>query len=330
MKKLRIAIIGLGHVAQHHIDAIASTPEIELAGASDCDAEKSAILPSSIPFFNDAEKMLSSIQLDMVIVAVPNCAHEEMTRLVLSAGLDAVVEKPIASDLATVEALFAYADKCGSRLIPALHAAYGKEVLWLESALAAGALPELGPVTGFYCGFYDHYVVQGEIISAAAGLGNSWIDSSINALSVIGRFIKPYRMRLLNLTTTPIARAEGRVIQGSGLYHLLADDRSVSGMGVVNTNWALGLNHKSTRLLFGKSGSEVFLDHSTQTVHLNHRDGGRRVLANLDDGTHRLTTHYKGLFSGLISDQNNCAIDSVHAYALHVLCLGKPSQGDSC
>lgn len=324
MKKLRIAIIGLGHVARYYIEAIAATPGLELAGASDCDSAKAAILPSGIPFFDDADRMLSGLHLDMAIVAVPNHAHEEMAHLVLNAGLDAVVEKPIASDLATVEALFAFANKCRSRLIPALHAAYGKEVLWLENSLATGGLSELGPVTGFYSGFYDPYVVQGEIVSTASGLGDSWTDSAINALSVIGRFIKPYRMKWVDLTTTRIARGESREVQGSGLYYLLSDDRSVNGWGVINTNWALGLNQKSTKLFFGESGSVVLLDHSAQTVHLYRRDGEKRLLANLDDGLDRLTTHYKGFFSRLVSDRNDYFTDPAYAYALHTLCLGKP------
>lgn len=126
----------------------------------------------------------------------------------------------------------------------------------------------------------------------------SWRDSGINALSVLLRIIPDLEV------------AEG--LQGKNHNY---DCDTLSGLvtfkfdygmrGVIDTNWLLGLNRKTTRLDFVEVGyqgnivgsSSVILDHSGQRVIYQPFDEGAEVLAQLGEGRERLTNHYRGVFA---------------------------------
>ena len=96
MKRLRVGVIGVGHLGQHHARLYASLPDVVLTGVTDSSAERARQVGDrhQVPVFADRAELLK--QVDAVSVAVPTSAHHEVVRACLEAGVHVLVEKPIA------------------------------------------------------------------------------------------------------------------------------------------------------------------------------------------------------------------------------------------
>jgi predicted dehydrogenase len=117
MKPLRIAVIGVGHMGRYHAEKVAELARSEgsVVLAAVCDrhldrARAAADLHGSRATTDPREAIAAS---DAAIVAVPTAAHAELVALALEAGLDVLVEKPIATLLGEAEQLVALAEARG-------------------------------------------------------------------------------------------------------------------------------------------------------------------------------------------------------------------------
>ncbi len=120
MKPVRIALAGAGHMGKLHAAKVAAlareTGEVVLVAVADIDAERARELAA----LHDARAVadLSTLagELDAAIVAVPTVAHGRVVGEALAAGLDVLVEKPIAATVEEAEALLARAAARGALL----------------------------------------------------------------------------------------------------------------------------------------------------------------------------------------------------------------------
>jgi D-galactose 1-dehydrogenase len=214
-----------------------------------------------------------------------------MARSIVAAGHGVVVEKPACLDRSELETLKALSNKAFVHV--ALHAAFAPELLWWRDNAEAH---ELGPLYGFDCGFYDPYIRAGRLEARAAGLIGAWSDSGINALSAISRILPPQH---LLLDTARMSRLPGigcREIQGSALFSLDVD--GVHGHGIIDTNWTLGLDQKTTRLWYHRG--EVLLHHSERSISLRKSGAWTRV-KDFQSPVPRLEQHYRVLFRDLLA-----------------------------
>ena len=117
MSSLRIAVAGAGHMGRFHaakVVELAQTGEgVALAGVADIDFERAAQLAERSGTRSATRAAELYPDCDAVIVAVPTVAHFEVVRDALRAGLDVLVEKPIAATIDEAEALLALAEKHG-------------------------------------------------------------------------------------------------------------------------------------------------------------------------------------------------------------------------
>lgn len=88
MSDLRVAVIGAGAFGKNHARAISEIPGVRLAGVVDTDPSKQAN-------FHDLKDVRGIA--DCAVVATPTSTHEAVASELLAAGLDVLVEKPIAT-----------------------------------------------------------------------------------------------------------------------------------------------------------------------------------------------------------------------------------------
>ena len=105
MSKLRVAVVGAGVFGRHHMRVIHQLPDVELAAVVDVDAAKAAEAAAQYgcPVFDDVASLHGKV--DAAVVAVPTVRHAAIGIALLEAGIDVLVEKPIAPDLASAQAL---------------------------------------------------------------------------------------------------------------------------------------------------------------------------------------------------------------------------------
>lgn len=113
---LRIAVVGAGAFGRNHLRVYS-----ELEGATLCAVvdQNSTIAAEAgekygIPHFSSVEDLLAAdLHLNAASVCVPTIHHLAAARPLLEAGLDVLIEKPLAPSLADADALIALAARHG-------------------------------------------------------------------------------------------------------------------------------------------------------------------------------------------------------------------------
>ena len=108
MNKVRIGIIGLGNIGQHHFGYLSAgkVGRAEVVAVSDAVPAK---LEKYKPLktFTEGEELIRSGLVDAVIIATPHYQHTTLGIAALKQGLHVMVEKPISAHKADAERLIA-------------------------------------------------------------------------------------------------------------------------------------------------------------------------------------------------------------------------------
>ena len=115
-KRFRVAIIGCGGIAQTHLKAYQSIPEVEIVAGVDILPERLDVMHETwgVPreaLFTDWKEMLTKIKPDAVDVCTPNGVHCAPVVDACNAGCHAMVEKPMAMNPAECEQMIAAAKR---------------------------------------------------------------------------------------------------------------------------------------------------------------------------------------------------------------------------
>jgi predicted dehydrogenase len=112
-KKVRVALIGAGDFGRNHARVYRELGDAELVAVVDSNAERARTVAAE--FGAQAQTDFRAIlgQVDAVSLAVPTREHARIGCDLLAAGMDVLVEKPIAASLAEADQLLAAAEKNG-------------------------------------------------------------------------------------------------------------------------------------------------------------------------------------------------------------------------
>ncbi len=110
---VRVAVVGVGHLGQHHARVVAGLPGAQLVGVVDTDSGRREEVGArfGVPGHPDHRALLGRV--DAACVAVPTKHHRAVAGDLLAGGVDVLVEKPIADSVAEAEALVGLAAAAG-------------------------------------------------------------------------------------------------------------------------------------------------------------------------------------------------------------------------
>jgi len=104
---LRLALIGTGHIAAEHVEAIRPyAKHVQIIAATDINAEilrtfcKTHNIPAA---YKDTEDLLRHEQPDIVLISTPPYIHATLAAQAMEAGADVVCEKPMVVSLAQMD-----------------------------------------------------------------------------------------------------------------------------------------------------------------------------------------------------------------------------------
>jgi len=310
----RVGIVGLGKIAEAHARALASIPD--LAVVAGADVRPGATLgfgEHAIPVYRSAQELCGRHELDVLIVATPTSTHAELCATLLGlAGVPPriLVEKPLAVRREQVHDLLAEAGRRSVALEVLYHFRHAPEVLWAVSRLDAWVARH-GPITASRSLFSDPYA---RVSRRDERFVSSWIDSGINVLSVLDRFVE--LTAVSDVRTLPELASTFDASVEFGTAEAL-------GTGTVLTTWGVGQGTKSTRLAFA-GGVELLLDHSATFARLDV--GGRTLEVWGTDGpVERGLARYLNLFGETFAGDHVAAPDRDRR--LHDLLLPPTSGG---
>src|ERR1039457_1066205 len=113
MSKTRLAVIGAGQFGKNHCRVIHESDRAELAAVVDTNPERAAEMAAAYGARALTDFRQVTGLVDAAVVAAPTTAHEPIGRALFESGIDVLVEKPIAQDLAAADRLVESADRHG-------------------------------------------------------------------------------------------------------------------------------------------------------------------------------------------------------------------------
>src|SRR2546428_1418158 len=119
MKAIRVGVIGVGSLGQHHARVVAELARARLVGVADVDRARAAAIAGrhGCRAVTDYHELLTDV--DAVSVVTPTLLHHAIARTCLAAGLHVLVEKPMTTTVAEARDLMAAAsDRCDTLQVP--------------------------------------------------------------------------------------------------------------------------------------------------------------------------------------------------------------------
>jgi len=103
-KKLRAGLVGLGMMGRHHARILGSLDGVELVAVSDPMGDPHGVAGGREVFTSVSQLIKAGI--DYAMVAAPTAFHEELALELASAGIHALVEKPLAVDTPAAQKIY--------------------------------------------------------------------------------------------------------------------------------------------------------------------------------------------------------------------------------
>jgi len=110
MSRLRVGVVGVGHLGRHHARVLAALPDVDLVGVVDSRPDQAAAVAEACGTAAHADHRELIGRVDAVSVAVPTRFHRSVAGAFLERGIPTLVEKPLATSLAEAEELVALAE----------------------------------------------------------------------------------------------------------------------------------------------------------------------------------------------------------------------------
>ena len=111
MAKLRVGVVGVGHLGRHHARVYSQLPQVELVGVNDIVPEKAGAVASEYQTkeFCSQPELLQEVQA--VSIATSTSGHYEVAKQALERGVQVLIEKPLCSSYQQAEELVNLAHK---------------------------------------------------------------------------------------------------------------------------------------------------------------------------------------------------------------------------
>ncbi|MFW6026045.1 MAG: Gfo/Idh/MocA family protein [Candidatus Woesearchaeota archaeon] len=284
---MNIAIIGLGNIAQKYRNALSNSDKINVTWL--CDVEKDKQSKFSNHFLKAKTtsnyKDIPLNQIDIVFVLTPVSTHKEITSYFLKNKKRVYLEKPATSSMDEYYELVMLSKRTQTPFYVILHWQYGNETLYLLKNKQ-------------YFDFFDSitvsiddpYYKNGKIVDKKEYLGGAWLDSGINALSFLVKFIDIKKLKLIKTSQKRDPKS------GLDIYHKRTYDYKGKEINI-KIHWDRNKNHKETCIC--NENEKIIINHSKQTVYKNDEvvfDG---------ETSDRLETHYNNFIDSLSKQSND-------------------------
>ena len=278
--KLRTILIGLGSIATHYAKGLLNSAIYDLKYICDINNNASArnCFGSAVEFVNNYTLITRSNKVDVAIIATPPHTHDEIIRECHKNNILPIVEKPLCYNLFELDKL----NSLGKEFRTMFHWQYSSEMVWFME----NEFPKIDHQIDYAeINIRDSYLDEnGHISSAHINKGGCWLDSGVNALSLLSMVTDLSHCKIKHFTT----EEDDKSSQPRKAYCEIHNKRSKF---IINLQWSNdGTDEKMSILQFGEN--RYSLNHSEQSVSLNGK-----VIYLQNNELHRLDNHYINLFA---------------------------------
>ncbi len=255
MEKLKVAVVGLGKIAQiAHLPSLKKMDDVEIVAVCDVDEKKMSGLLSKfkIPkWYNVFDEMLAKEKIDALHICTTNHYHYPMALMAIKQGIPVLIEKPIALNAADAERIAELAAKKNVPVVVGMHNRFRDDVQLLKEFLAERELGELFYLkAGWLKKWSKENLLTWETKKQYSG-GGVLMDLGIQLIDMALYLLDHPQIRSARLFAYNIK--PGLEVEDSALAVL----ETTSGISMtVEVSWNLHLDHDiQYQHLFGKNGS---------------------------------------------------------------------------
>ncbi len=272
----RAGIIGLGVISKYYKAGLEASPFLELVSVCDlCEDAPSRAVYSHLSFYTDFINMIEQEKLEYVIISTNPAAHYEIARRCIQMGVSVILEKPAVTDMEQYDELLRLSKEKGVVFDVMYHFQRAAEMIEFEKRF------DPGRISSVKIDIMDPYSSDGKsIIPERRNMGGAWLDSGVNALSVLKCWLAFDKVELLECKAERCSETSEPIFVKA---ELLIDGVRVG----ISVDWRQGINYKVSNLVY--DGKPMTVNSSEQKI----RYDGKEYDCS---GMQRLQAHYYGYF----------------------------------
>lgn len=141
---INFAIVGMGHIANKHIEAIEKAEGANLFAICDTNPARLETVTHDVKKYTDLALMLEeNPEIDVVNICVPSGLHARLTKIVAEHKRHIIVEKPMSLKLQDAEDMIKYANENGVKLAVVHPNRFRPAIQKLREQMDAGSFGKL-------------------------------------------------------------------------------------------------------------------------------------------------------------------------------------------
>ncbi len=140
MKKLNIAVIGLGNMGRHHVRVYSENPDVNLVAVCDSNPTLRAQFEETyaVKGYSDYKLLIDEQNLDALSIVASTRLHYEMAKYAIEKGVNVLVEKPIADTIERADDLIRLAKQHNVKLMVGHIERFNPSVQVVDQLIKAG------------------------------------------------------------------------------------------------------------------------------------------------------------------------------------------------
>ena len=248
MRKLRVATIGCGSIAQElHLPGYAKNPHCEIVACADPEPRRWSEVEKQFGvrrFYEDYRTMLDKEALDAVSVCSPNKFHAEQAYVALNLGLHVICEKPMTLTIKEADVLAKAVEKTGAVFMVGFSHRFIRGNIEARKILKSGSVgkPFMIRIRFAHQGPYPGWAKDDWFYSPKVAGGGALLDMGIHAFDLVRFFLGDVKTVSANVKTI--------------FKHIKVDDNAVIMLEF--ESGALGYIEVGWTSLPGFIGSEIY------------------------------------------------------------------------
>jgi len=194
---LRVAVVGVGQMGQHHARILSDLDGVELVGVVDIDRDRAEQVgrACAAPWYTETAAILDGV--DAVVVSVPTSAHVEVSVPFVRRGVALLVEKPIAASIDEADRLIQEAAAGGAMVAVGHTERHNPAVVRAMPLVTAPRFVEVHRLGAFPARSLDIDVVF-DLMIHDLDVVLSMVESEVESVEAVGVAVLTERVDIAN------------------------------------------------------------------------------------------------------------------------------------
>jgi predicted dehydrogenase len=253
VKKVRAAVVGVGHMGRYHVGVYSEIPNVRLMGMADINELRGGEIAEkyNTKCYKDYTDLFGKV--DVVSIAVPTALHYKITRDFLQAGINVLIEKPIAKNIHEAKELFDIAEEKNLALHVGHVERFNGAVQELKKIVDDPLFIECRRLGPYDSRVQDDGVIMDMMIHDIDIILNL-VNSKVTGINVVGRSVFSDRDDLCNV------------------------QMEFENGCIANITASRATQHKIRTLAITQKDKYIFLDYTNQDIHIHRQASSEHLI----------------------------------------------------